>query len=144
MTGRFQSRGASCREQGFTLVAVIFILVGLSALAAALVTLGAVESRRSVLALESAKAYHAARGGLEWGIARAKGGNCAASTSLAVPGAAGFAVTVTCDGGSASVEGGQSFRIYRLTAGAVGSAAGDPVRRRLEARVTGPMTGAGS
>ena len=132
--------GANSREQGFTLVAVIFILVGLSALAAAIVTLGAVESRRSVLALESARAYQAARGGLEWGIARAKGGNCAASTSLAVPGANGFAVTVTCDGGSALTEGGRSFRVYRLTAAAVGSAAGDAVRRRLEARVTGPVT----
>jgi len=140
MKKRLEGMRLGSGEKGFALVVVLFILVGLAAIAAAIAILGTVESRRSVLALEGARAYYAARGGLEWGIARAKGGNCAASTSLSVPGAGDFAVTVACSGGSAFTEGGESFKVYNLAVTATGSAGDDPVQRRLEGRVRGPMT----
>lgn len=125
-------------EKGFTLVAVLFILVGLAAIAAAVATLGTVESRRFVLSLESARAYQAARGGLDWGIAQAKEGNCAASAPLTVPGAEGFAVAVACGSGSVFTEAGEDFRVYSLTVTATGSAGEVAVKRVLEGRVVGP------
>ncbi len=54
-------------QKGFTLVQAVFILVVLSLIGVAMVRLSGVQSSTSVLALQGARAYQAARSGLEWG-----------------------------------------------------------------------------
>ncbi|MFO7765740.1 MAG: hypothetical protein R6V33_04850 [Pelovirga sp.] len=57
-------------QKGFTLVQAVFIIVVLALLGAAMVQLIRVQTSTGVMALQGARAYHAARSGLEWGAAR--------------------------------------------------------------------------
>ncbi|BCR06395.1 hypothetical protein DESUT3_34640 [Desulfuromonas versatilis] len=83
-------------ERGFALVSAIFILVVLSLLGAAMVKIAGVQGRTASGALQAAKAYHAARSGIEWGAERARNSAwCAAATSDNFV-LEGFTVTVTC------------------------------------------------
>jgi len=102
------------REHGFTLVSAIFILVVLTALAAFLIVVSTTQQIGSVLDVQGARAYQAARAGIEWGAyqiwsrnpTRNANVNCDGSsnasvtTSFGFPAAAatlsGFTVTVTC------------------------------------------------
>ena len=126
------------RQQGFTLVVALFILLGLAVFASYLLSMTTVQSRNSVLSLKGARGYHAAQSGIEWGIARAVSGNCAAATSFAVP-ATGFTVTVSCQA-QGFTEGSNTYNVYRLAALAESGSYGsdDYVSRRLETKVTGP------
>ena len=88
------------QQQGFTIVAAIFILVVLSTLAMYLVNIsGSVHSAASMTQL-STKAYYAARSGLEWGVHNAlhpTGAGCAASTTFPISaGGINFTTTVNC------------------------------------------------
>ena len=123
-------------EKGLSLVQAMFVLVVLAVLGAYLVSLAVVHSRTSVLAVQGARAYQAAGGALEWGIGRAAAGLCAASQQFAVD---GFQTTVTCTS-ELFEEGGESYRVYRLTALAESTTwpSDNYVSRLLEARVTGP------
>lgn len=58
-------------QKGFTLVQAVFILVVLSLLGVVMMRMIGVQSSTSVMALQGARAYQAARSGLEWGAARA-------------------------------------------------------------------------
>lgn len=56
-------------QKGFTIVQAVFILVVLGMLGAYMVTMSTVQQATSTQALMQARAYQAARSGLEWGIA---------------------------------------------------------------------------
>ncbi|MBE0597361.1 MAG: pilus assembly protein MshP [Desulfuromonadales bacterium] len=124
-------------EKGFALVSAIFVLVVLAALGTVMVKVSGVQSRTGTLALQTAQAYQAARGALEWGIHRAvEAPNlCDATSTFPVD---GFSVTVTCHAQTVS-EGGANVPIYRLTAlaeqGTFGSA--NYVSRSLQATASG-------
>jgi MSHA biogenesis protein MshP len=124
-------------QKGFTLILALFILLGLAVLGSYLLTMSTVQSRNSFLTFKGTRGYHAAHSGIEWGIARAAAGNCAASTSFSVPGT-DFTVTVSCQAQNFS-EGGSVYNVYRLVSlaefGSYGSE--DYVSRRLETKVTG-------
>ena len=126
------------RQQGFTLVVALFVLLGLAVFGSFLLTMTTVQSRNSVLALKGAQGYQSAYSGIEWGISRAAAGNCAASTSFAVPGM-GFTVTVSCQA-QGFTEGTNIYNVYRLAALAESGSYGSDgyVSRRLETKVTGP------
>ena len=62
-------------QSGFTIVQAIFILVVLAMLGTYMVSLSTVGQATSTQALLQARAYQAARAGLEWGIARVVNGN---------------------------------------------------------------------
>ena len=123
-------------QRGFTLVQAIFILVVLAVLGATMVSLSAVQSRTSVYGLQGARAYHAARSGLEWGIARAMAGSCDATRTFTVE---GFTVEVGCTANSVS-EAGETYFVFTLDSQARSAGWPSPnyVSRRLEARVAGP------
>lgn len=111
-------------QQGFAAVAAVFLLVVLSALGAFMLTFSNTQQLTSAQDVLGSRAYWAARGGLEWGVASVvAGAACPASpASLALD---GFAVSVVCASQS-HAEGGQNLTLYRLTAtasqgGAVGS-----------------------
>ncbi len=131
-------KNPATNQRGFTLVNAIFILVVLAALGAFMVTLSGVQSRTPVFALQGAGAYQAAQAGMEWGIARAAAGSCAASTTFTVE---GFSVTVGCTTSALPiVEGTLSYHVYDLSSRASLGSYGSTgfVSRRVDARVTGP------
>lgn len=116
-------------QAGFTLVQAIFILVVLALLSAAMVRLIGVQSSTSVMALQQARAYQAARSGLEWGAARAAAGaDCNGNMQIN-----GFGVNVVC-GIANFTEGSQPpYPVYSISATATIGAFGNPdfVSRRL-------------
>lgn len=101
-------------QRGFSLVTAIFLLVVLSALGAMMLTFFSAQQQGAALDVTGARAYQAARAGIEWGAyqiwsrnpARSNNVNCDGSTNASVttsfgfPAAAttltGFTVTVTC------------------------------------------------
>jgi MSHA biogenesis protein MshP len=93
------------RQSGFSIVAAIFIIVVLAALAAALVTVATLQHSGTGLDLQGVRAYEAARAGTEWGLYRVLDPDGAASPSLP-----------TCWAGSASVTPGGSLSGFSVSA----------------------------
>jgi len=125
------------RQRGFSLVMAIFILVVLGLLGGYMMRLTGVQQATSIYALQGARAYQAARAGLEWAIARiSNGGSCTeinTQTSLTFPDITGFAVTLTCTS-SLYNEGNKTPVVYQINSlsqfGAYNS--DDYVSRQLE------------
>ncbi|MEO4048504.1 hypothetical protein AAFN46_15620 [Pseudomonas sp. CAU 1711] len=128
------------RETGFGLVAALFLIIVVTLLVVAMARLSSVQHGSTSLAIQQARAYQAARAGLEWGISRAfNAGACAAGNpSLAGSGLAEFAVGVACSVSSYTDDDGSLVQIYRITATAQnGTPAGRPdyAYRQLSATV---------
>lgn len=107
----------SC-QRGFTMVTAIFILVVMVALAAAITMISTSQQLGSAMDIQGAKAYQAARAGIEWGVyQRNRGGSCAASTSFTLAPAtlSDFTITVTCETFT-DASGGPT--VYRITSSA--------------------------
>ena len=116
--------------RGFSLISAIFLLVVITLLGAYVVTLSTSQQTTEALDVEGARAYQAARAGVEWGawqILQAPAGgfrtSCdgatyAAPFSAPLAGLAGtlsgFAVQVQC-GSTATTEAGVNVRVYRIT-----------------------------
>lgn len=87
-----------CRKQnqrGFGIVAAIFILVILAGLAVAITVVSTTQHLGSALDIQGARAYQAARTGIEWGLYKAlKSSSCVASTDIGA--FDGMTVTVQC------------------------------------------------
>ena len=117
-----------CRKgtRGFSLISAIFLLVVITLLGAYVVTLSTSQQTTEALDVEGARAYQAARAGIEWGawqILQASAGgfrtSCdAAPNSQALAGLAGtlsgFAVQVQCSS-TATTEAGVNVRVYQVT-----------------------------
>jgi MSHA biogenesis protein MshP len=101
------------RQRGFAAISAVFLLVVLAALGAFMLTFSNTQQLTSAQDVQGSRAYWAARGGLEWGIASTvAAAACPASpTVLALN---GFAVTVTC-ASAVFVEGGSPRTIYQFT-----------------------------
>lgn len=91
------------RQAGVSLVTAIFLLVVLAMLAVAIVSVSGTHQISSALDVQGARAYQAARAGIEWGLYKqlrpAPQAACFVPTTFALPGAsnlAGFTVTVQC------------------------------------------------
>lgn len=123
-------------EAGFTLVQAIFILVVLSLLGVAMMRLSAVQSSTGVFALQGARAYQAARSGLEWGATRAAAGNSCDGNMLVD----GFAVAVNCTSQQFTEGPIGPYDVYRISATATFGNFGSPdfVSRRAEMKVGFP------
>ncbi|MDH3749589.1 MAG: pilus assembly protein MshP, partial [Gammaproteobacteria bacterium] len=68
-------------QNGFSLVPALFLLVVLAALGIVAVRLAGVQQQTVVLAMQSSRAYAAARSGIDWSAYQALvNGSCAAST----------------------------------------------------------------
>ncbi|MGC2165884.1 MAG: hypothetical protein WA632_07720 [Gallionella sp.] len=91
----------SCKLQhGFSLISAIFLLVVIAALGAFAVTLSTTQHQSAALDVMGARAYQAARAGIEWGAYQALRNGACIDTVLPAgtfPGTLnGFEVTVTC------------------------------------------------
>jgi MSHA biogenesis protein MshP len=61
-------RANTVRQRGFSLISAIFLLVVLAALGAAMLTISTVHQASSALDVQGARAYQAARAGINWGL----------------------------------------------------------------------------
>ena len=139
------------RFRGFALPSAIFLLVILAGLAAFLVNISMTQHATSAQDVQGARAYQAARAGIEWGLYRVldplnatvvapgdaawpKLPGCATGT-LAIE---GFTVAVDCAAFSYAEAGSsRQIRVYRLTATASAGAVGTAgfVERQVEVTV---------
>jgi MSHA biogenesis protein MshP len=108
MTRHVQCRRLSANK-GFSIVSAIFLLVILTALGAAILNISTVQHASSALDVQGARAYQAARAGIEWGLytklqTSTKNTYCnnaatPTSTSFSMPAGttlSSFTVTVVC------------------------------------------------
>jgi MSHA biogenesis protein MshP len=114
---------------------VVFILVVLTALGAALANISVREQLGSASEIESARALQAARAGLEWAAfqvlrnppAPAAAPACFGSTSFSAAGLDSYTVTVSCTRTPASgtvSDGATALAFYQLVANACNAPAG--------------------
>ncbi|MCG2584553.1 agglutinin biogenesis protein MshP [Massilia sp. TS11] len=98
-----------------SLVTAIFLIVVLAGLVAAITSLIGNQQQASGLDIQGARAYQAARAGIEWGLYQYnRNGACTASSNVGFPASSTlttFVVTVQC---SASSNG--SYTEHTLTA----------------------------
>ena len=138
-------RQTANRAQGFSLIAAIFILIVLSAAAAAALRLSGVQRTTSDFGLQGTRAYYAARSGIEWAIGKiALDGDCDEFDADGPDGlfnVDAFQMTVRCTGESThhTVNGWQT--VYHVESKAEYPIRdawlhGDYVRRRLRATLT--------
>ena len=64
------------------MVSALFILTALASLGAFLAVVSATQHVGGALDMDGGRAYWASRAGVEWGVARALAGNCAAQTHI--------------------------------------------------------------
>ncbi len=107
------------KQQGFSIVMAIFILVVLSLLGGYMVKLSGVQHATSASTIQGLRAYHSARSGIEWAIARiSAGGVCSDITSaspLSFTDITGFSVSLGCTSQSYS-EGSDNPVVYKISA----------------------------
>lgn len=110
------------RSGGFTIVAAIFLLVVLAGLGAFAVTVSTTQQVGSALDIQGARAYQAARAGIEWGLYKVVRESMTCATAPAVttnsftmPSTSEtlsrFTVTVVCSSYSDSYSGPTVYRI---------------------------------
>ncbi len=108
-------------SDGFTLVQALFIVIVLALLGAAMMRLSGVQSSTTVFTLQGARAYQAARSGVEWGVGRAiASASCDGNMTIE-----GFDVTVSCVS-SSFAEGVTTVTVYQIGSTAVLGTYGSP------------------
>ena len=128
------------RQRGFALVVAIFLLVVLASLGVYIVKISGVQHATVNIALLGARAFEAARTGIEWGAFQAlDSGACPADMTLNLTegGLNGFAVEVECTT-SSHTETGTTYNLFVIDVVASSGLYGQPdyVSRRMKASVT--------
>ena len=128
---------AAIRQNGFTLVSALFLLVVVAGLALSLsrVMVGAsVSTSREILAT---RAYYAARSGLDYAVAAIVAG---AACPVDPPAIEGFAVSIDSCSITPVLEGTRNYNVFdlRVTARAGSKSGSSLVRRTLYASVKHP------
>ena len=141
------------RQRGFSLITAIFILIVLAALGAYMVTIGGTNRATSTAALQGARAYQAARSGIDWSAymittaidQTTARNNCngiinANNFTLNVAGLNNFTVSTLCSFTPHSQQG-TDITVYSITSTATsGGNYGDLdfVQRRITATISPP------
>lgn len=142
------------QQQGFSLISAIFILIILASLGAYMVTVGGTNRATSSATLQGARAYQAARSGIDWSVYTlitaadqiAARSNCSNiinenNFTLNVDGLNGFTINTLCGFTSHSQQGNDNVSIYSITSIATtGGSYGDLdfVQRRITATISPP------
>lgn len=113
--------------KGFGLVAAMFLIIVVTLVILAMERLSSTQHATSSLAIQQARAYQAARAGLEWGISQAFNNRVCAtgSPTLAAGDLKEFAVVVGCTSNNFTNESGVAITIFRFTATAQNGNPGD-------------------
>lgn len=119
------------RQHGFGLAAAMFVIIIITAVITAMARLAETQNATNSLALQQARAYQAARAGLEWGIYEAvkiTPSSCEPSESFSATGFDGFTITVKCEEVDAGLiaEENKAVIFYTINATAEYGAAGSP------------------
>jgi MSHA biogenesis protein MshP len=144
------------RGAGFALMAALFIIVTLAAIGVYLLTISIAQVEAGVQDEQGARAYQAARTGVEWGtfqLLQNTAGPFATACAAApfaqpIPltqGLTGFTSNVACQQVGSETEGGITVTVYRLTVtgcnravcpAAAGAADATYVQRQLQLTVS--------
>ncbi len=102
---------------GFALPAAIFLLLVVGMLVLLMSRLAVNQDAGSDLAVQQARAWQAARSGLDWAVRQVwTGGSCpAGSPGFAGGPLAGFSATVSCTQRSYTDERGNSLQLFELS-----------------------------
>jgi len=135
-------------ERGFALVAAIFIVVVLAMLGIMMVTIGGMQRATASVAVQGARAFYAARSGIEWGTFGALNdtvatcGNAASrptrnTFALTASGLNGFTLSVVCSY-TTHRERNDTYNVYVINSTATSGNFGDAdyVSRTLRVTVT--------
>lgn len=124
----FSGRVPGHRQRGVSIITGIFLLLLMSVLAAVIASVVSTSHVNSAADIGGARAYQAARAGVEWGMFQLDPNaslptltNCVSGT----PPIPGHMVTVNCQS-SDYTEGSRQIRIYRITSQAVATGAKAP------------------
>ena len=122
------NRAMRRRQRGFVLVLALFLIVSLAAIGAYLLTISIAQVEAGVQDEQGARAYQAARTGIDWGayqLLQNPGGAFATATcnaagapsqQLTLAGAlTGFFAQVACQVPGPETEGADTVRSYRIT-----------------------------
>ncbi|MGH9816217.1 MAG: hypothetical protein ACRD6I_09080 [Candidatus Acidiferrales bacterium] len=102
------------RARGFALVLAVFLIVSLAAIGAYLLSVSNVQVETGIRDEQGARAYQAARAGLDWGAYRVlRAGTCDPGPT-AISLAFGFFAEVTCTAAVPETEGGTSVTTYSI------------------------------
>lgn len=102
------------RARGFALMFAVFLIVTLGAVGLYLVTITTGQAEAVSQDEQGARAYQAARSGIEWGTYRVlRDGVCPGLTSLPMP--AGFNAQVSCQQTGLEREGDADVLVYVVT-----------------------------
>lgn len=111
----------SRRQCGFLVIAAVFLLVVLAGLVAYLTTVSTTSQAASAADFNAARAYQAARAGIEWGayqVLRNSGGafttTCNGGTATQSLTVGSFTASVTCTASASLTEGASTVRAYRI------------------------------
>lgn len=130
------------QSQGFSLVAVIFIITILAVAVVFIQRISNVSVATNNLAMQGARAWQAVEAGTEWGIYRVTTGGCPAPSStfsLTEQSLNGFEVTVNCSS-IVYIEQGVNVTLYFMEIFAKSGTLGttpDYVSRRITLTVEG-------
>jgi MSHA biogenesis protein MshP len=104
------------RARGFALVLALFLIVSLAAIGTYMLSVSNVQVASGVMDEQGARAYQAARAGLDWGAYKVlRDATCPGATTIPLPvNLAGFYAEVTCSSFGAETEGGASVTTYRI------------------------------
>jgi len=107
------------KQQGFSLVMAIFVLVILGMLGGFMATFSAVQTDTSLYAVQGSRAYQAARAGIEWAIADISATqSCTqtnAQTAMTFTGLNGFTVSLSCTASASYTEANATHVVYTVT-----------------------------
>lgn len=113
------------RQRGFGLVAAMFLIIIVAAVIAAMARLAVTQNATNSLAIQQARAYQAARAGIEYGISQVLNNQACATLSLD-----GFRIEVTCTLKVPLVdipeEGRAGVHFFTITSRAEFGASGQP------------------
>ncbi len=127
------------RQNGFTLIAAIFMLVVVAVLVVYIANLRSVQQTTLLYGVQGARAIQAARSGIEWGIHQSiVNDSCAASASFTNAAFAGFNILVECDRTTHDEGGPSPIHTFSLKSVASSGSYGtlDYVQRQIQASVS--------
>ena len=126
-------------QNGFTLIAAIFMLVVVATLVVFIAKARSVQQTTLLYGVQGARAIQAARSGIEWGIHQSiVNDSCVASSSFTSAAFAGFNIVVECDRTTHDEGGPDLIHTFNLksvaSSGSYGSL--DYVQRQMQASVS--------
>ena len=124
--------------QGFILITVLFLIAVLAVMAVVMSSTTSVQNLTTNYSLQQARAYAAARSGLDYGIQRAVSANACTNGGVTLPGT-NFNVTLNCSSTSVN-DAGTTSTVYQISSTASTGTLGSTgyVTRTMRSTVSNP------